>query len=68
MQTTDSSTCFKSRRYGPTSEIRRTPGPQRADPEGRLAYAGRAGTGISHAELERAVAPPVTAGDAQDAA
>ena len=27
--------------------------PQRADPEGRLAYAGRAGTGISHAELER---------------
>src|SRR6516162_1361705 len=27
--------------------------PRRADPEGRLAYAGRAGTGISHAELER---------------
>jgi hypothetical protein len=39
----------------------------RYDPEGRLVYAGRVGTGIDHAELERLVAPPAAARRAQHA-
>ena len=38
------------------------------DADGRLTYAGRVGTGIDNAELERTVAPPATAGDRHDAA
>ena len=38
------------------------------DADGRLTYAGRVGTGIDNAELERTVAPPATAGDPHYAA
>ena len=38
------------------------------DPDGRLVYAGRVGTGIDHAELRTAVAPPAATGHARDAA
>ena len=38
------------------------------DPDGRLTYAGRVGTGINQAELAAAVAAAATAGDRQHAA
>ncbi len=38
------------------------------DPDGRLVYAGRVGTGIDNAELLTRVAPPATTGHARDAA
>jgi hypothetical protein len=38
------------------------------DPDGRLVYAGRAGTGIKRAELERLRASPAGAGYRQNAA
>jgi ATP-dependent DNA ligase len=38
------------------------------DPDGRLIYAGRAGTGINHAELERLWRRPPAIDDARDAA
>ena len=37
------------------------------DPEGRLVFAGRAGTGIKHAELEQLLAPLAAAGDHRNA-
>jgi hypothetical protein len=38
------------------------------DPEGRLIYAGHAGTGIGHWGARTAVAPPAAAGDPRYAA